>query len=202
VTNRAAPALRATALAGAILVASGCAAFSPVQTDELYLPADGVPLSTADVQFRNLALISSKAGADAVVVGQAVNSGTSAVQVAFAVAGGGARGTATVPASSGNTISDATTKVVIPAVAAGPGQVADLVVTTSGSGQNVVTVPVLLNSGPYASLTASGSASASPSASSSASSSPSPSASGSGSPSPSTSPSSSASPTPSASASS
>lgn len=151
-TNRAAPTLRAAALAGAALLASGCAVFSPVQTGEPYIPADGVALSTTDLELRNLALVSSEAGADAVVVGQAVNSGTSAVQVSFGVSGGSAGTAATVPATSGEAISDETTKVTIPALAAGPGEVVDLVVTTSGSGQNVITVPVLLAAGQYAGL--------------------------------------------------
>ncbi|HSO64805.1 MAG TPA: hypothetical protein VLQ78_06855 [Ornithinibacter sp.] len=142
-TNRATPALRAAALVGATLLASGCAVFSPVQTDVPYVPADGVALSTADLELRNLAVVSTEAGADAVVVGQAVNAGTSAVQVSFGVSGGSAGATATVPATSGATISDETTRVTIPGLAAAPGEVVDLVVTTSGSGQNVVTVPVL-----------------------------------------------------------
>ena len=146
--------MRAVALVGATLLASGCAVFSPVQTDEAYIPGDGVPLSTKDLEIRNLALVSSKAGGDAVVVGQAVNSGSSPVDVQFAVSGGGAGATFTVPPTTSKTISDAATKVSVPAVAAGPGQVAELVVTTSGSGQNIVTVPVLLASGHYASLAA------------------------------------------------
>ena len=156
VTNRAALALRAAALAGATLLASGCAVFSPVQTDEPYIPADGVALSTTDLELRNLALVSSAAGADAVVVGQAVNSGTSAVQVSFGVSGGGAGATATVPATSGETLSDETTRVTLPALAAGPGEVVELVVTTSGSGQNIITVPVLLAKGQYEGLAAAG----------------------------------------------
>lgn len=151
-TNRAASALRAAALVGATLLASGCAVFSPVQTDEPYVPADGVELSMTDLEIRNLALVSSAAGADALVVGQAVNPATASVQVQFAVAGGAAGATATVPANSGDTISDPAAKVTIPAVEAAPGQVVDLVVTTPGSGQNVVTVPVLLAAGQYAGL--------------------------------------------------
>lgn len=144
VTTRAAPALRAAALVAATLLASGCAVFSPVQTDEPYIPADGVPLTTSDLELRNLALVSTAAGADAVVVGQVVNPGTSSVQVSFGVDGGSSSAaSAIVPATSGDTISDETTRLTIPALAAAPGEVVDLVVTTSGSGQNVVTVPVL-----------------------------------------------------------
>ena len=76
--------------------------------------------------------------------------------MSFGVAGGGAGATATVPATSGETLSDETTRVTLPALAAGPGEVVELVVTTSGSGQNIVTVPVLLAKGQYEGLAAAG----------------------------------------------
>jgi hypothetical protein len=152
VTNRAAPALRASALVGATLLASGCAVFSPVQTQVSYPPAEGVSLSTADIEFRDLALVSSAAGADAVLIGQAVNETSSAIEVAFAIEGQSTPTTTTVPAKSGETLSDDSTSLTIPSVSAGPGQVIELLVSTSASGQNVVTVPVLLDEGFYADL--------------------------------------------------
>jgi hypothetical protein len=137
---------------GATLLASGCAVFSPVQTQVSYPPAEGVSLSTADIEFRDLALVSSAAGADAVLIGQAVNETSAAIQVAFSIEGQAAPTTHTVPAKSGETLSDDTASLTIPAVAAGPGEVTELVVTTSGSGQNVVTVPVLADRGFYEGL--------------------------------------------------
>ena len=151
-TNRAAPALRASALVGATLLASGCAVFSPVQTQISYPPAEGVSLSTDDVEFRDLALISSAAGANAVLIGQAVNETSAAVPVSFAIEGQSSPTTHTVPAKSGETLSDDTSSLTIPAVPAGPGEVIELVVTTGGSGQNVVTVPVLADAGFYEGL--------------------------------------------------
>ena len=155
-TNRAAPALRASALVGATLLASGCAVFSPVQTQVSYPPAEGVSLSTADVEFRDLALVSAAAGADAVLIGQAVNETSSSIEVAFAVEGQSTPTTTTVPAKSGETLSDSASSLTIPAVSAGPGEVIDLVVSTSASGQNVVTVPVLADAGFYADLAPAG----------------------------------------------
>ena len=151
-TNRAAPALRASALVGATLLASGCAVFSPVQTQIAYPPAEGVSLSTAEIEFRDLALVSTGAGADAVLVGQAVNETSSAIEVAFAIDGQSTPTTTTVPAKTGETLSDDTSSLTIPAVSAGPGDVIELIVSTRASGENFVTVPVLADAGFYATL--------------------------------------------------
>ena len=147
VTTRAASALRATALAGAVLVAvSGCALSSPVQTDYAYQPADGPSLDTGDVDLRNLVVIAPEKGGDGVLVGQAVNNAPQAVQVSFSV-GGDSPANRTVPASSGAALSTPGSTVALTAVPGGPGDVVDLTVTTPGSGQNVVTVPVLAPTG-------------------------------------------------------
>ena len=157
VTNRAAAALRATALTGTILLASGCAVFSPVQTDYDHEAADGVRLTIVGLDLRDLAIVVPAAGGTGVVVGQAVNRGTSAVDVTFAVAGAPAPATVAVPASSGKTLSDAATGVEIPGIPAPPGSTVQLTVTTDEAGANVVTVPVLPNTGYYEGLTASSS---------------------------------------------
>jgi hypothetical protein len=152
VTTRAASALRVSALAGAALLVSGCATFSPVQTEYDYPAADGVRLSITGLELRNLAIVTAAKGATGVLVGQAVNSGDSAVDVSFAVQGGAPATTATVPAHSGDTLSDSTSTVEIPAVPAPPGAMVELVVSTPQAGQNIVTVPVLAPTGYYASL--------------------------------------------------
>lgn len=152
VTTRAASALRVPALAGAALLAAGCATFSPVQTEYDYPAADGVRLSIEGLELRNLAIVSAAEGATGVLVGQAVNSSASAVDVSFAVQGGGAAATATVPASSGDPLSDATSTLEVPGVPAPPGAMVELVVSTPQAGQNIVTVPVLAHTGYYASL--------------------------------------------------
>jgi hypothetical protein len=152
VTNRAAHVLRATALAVATLLASGCAVFSPVQTDVDYPAADGVRLSITGLELRNLAIVVPEKGGTGVVVGQAVNSGTSAVDVTFAVEGAPATATAAVPASSGDTLSDATSRVEIANLPAAPGETVVLTVSTPEAGQNIVTVPVLPATGFYEDL--------------------------------------------------
>ena len=157
VTNRAAAALRASALAGTILLASGCGVFSPIQTDYDYDAADGVPLTIAGLDLRDLAVVVPAKGETGIVVGQAVNRTTSAVDVTFAVAGAPAPATVAVPASSGKTLSDAATGVEIPGIPVAPGEMVEMTVTTDEAGANVVRVPVLPNLGYYADLTPSSS---------------------------------------------
>ena len=155
VTNRAASVLRASALAGTVLLASGCAsAFSPVQTDYDYEAADGVRLSIVGLDLRDLAVVVPAEGGTGLVVGQAVNRSTSAVDVTFAVAGAPTPATVAVPASSGKTLSDATNGVEIPGIPEAPGATVQLTVTTDEAGANIVTVPVLPNTGYYSHLTA------------------------------------------------
>jgi len=158
VTNRAASALRASAVAGVILLASGCAsAFSPIQTDYASDGGDGVPLTIVGLDLRGLAIVVPAKGATGIVVGQAVNRSTSAVEVTFAVAGAPTPATVAVPASSGRTLSDAATGVEIPGIPVAPGTMVQMTVTTDEAGANLVTVPVLVNTGIYAGLTASSS---------------------------------------------
>ena len=157
-TNRAASALRASALAGTILLASGCAsAFSPIQTDFDYDSADGVPLTIEGLDLRDLAIVVPAEGGTGIVIGQAVNRSTSAVDVTFGVAGAPTPATIAVPASSGKTLSDAATGVEIPGIPAAPGEMVEMTVTTAEAGENVVKVPVLANTGYYSDLTASSS---------------------------------------------
>ncbi len=146
-TTRAANALRATALLAATLLASGCAVFSPTQTDYDYPAADGVRLSIPGLELRNLAFVVEEEGGTAVLIGQAVNNSTSAVDVTFAVEGGTSTATAAVPATSGDALSDDTSRVEIESLPAAPGDTISLVVSTDEAGQNVVTVPVLSATG-------------------------------------------------------
>ncbi len=158
VTNRAANALRATALAGTILLASGCAsAFSPVQTDYAVDAGDGVPLTIEGLDLRDLAVVVPAKGGTGIVVGQAINRTTSAVDVTFAVSGSPTPANVAVPASSGESLSDGGTGVEIPGIPVAPGEMVEMTVTTDEAGANIVKVPVLPNLGYYKDLTASSS---------------------------------------------
>ncbi len=142
-TTRAALALRATALLAASLLASGCATFSPTQTDYDYPASDGVALSIPGLELRNLALVVENSDGPAVLIGQAVNRGSSAVNVTFGVEGATSTETAAVPAFSGNSLSDTGALIEFEGLPASAGDTITLTVSTPPAGQNVVTVPVL-----------------------------------------------------------
>ena len=119
-TTRAAHALRATALLAAGLLLSGCAVFSPTQTDYDYPASDGVALSIPGLELRNLALVVENRGGPAVLIGPAA-----------------------VPAFSGNSLSEPGALIEFDSLPANPGDTITLTVSTPEAGQNVVTVPVL-----------------------------------------------------------
>jgi hypothetical protein len=125
-----------------------------VQTSYASDAGDGVPLTIVGLDLRGLAIVVPAQGETGIVVGQAVNRSTSAVDVTFAVEGAPTPATVAVPASSGKTLSDATAGVEIPGIPVAPGSMVLMTVTTPEAGANVVNVPVLVNRGPYAQLTA------------------------------------------------
>ncbi len=159
-TTRAASALRLAGLAAAALLASGCAVFSPVQTNDAYIPADGVPLTLPGLALRNLVVVADSKGGPGTVVGQAVNEGADALDVTFGVAGG-TPVSATVPAYSEDALSANGSPVVLGAVPEAPGAMVQLTVATREAGQNVVLVPVLPSTRYYTGLAPSPSPSAS-----------------------------------------
>ena len=144
--------LGASALAAAALLTSGCAVFSPVQTDEDYLAGDGTQIDVPGLSLRNLVVVSQEDGGPGVLVGQAVNTGDSAVQVTFGVAGAPAGDSATVPPRSTGPISPEPDSVVIASVPGAPGGMVDVIVTTREAGENIVAVPVLPPTGTYEGL--------------------------------------------------
>jgi hypothetical protein len=152
VSSRATTVTRTAALVGAGLLLSGCAVFSPLQTTENYVPADGVPLDIPGLELRNLAVVAESEGGPGVVIGQAVNDGASAVEVSFSVGEEGEPVVAVLPAGSGGTLSDGTDNVDLAAVPAPPGALVDLTVITEAAGESIVQVPVLAPEGDYAGL--------------------------------------------------
>ena len=51
-----------TGAAAATAALSACSFFSPVQTDNKYIPADGVPVQLGVIAGRNLAIVADAAG--------------------------------------------------------------------------------------------------------------------------------------------
>lgn len=144
------PRLRA-ALAAAALGATllgGCAAFSPVQTNYIYQAADGVNATFGDLDLRGVLVIADAKDGPGSVVGQLVNNGSEDVQVTMGTEGGPMAAPVTVGRGSSLTLG-AESAVTLGSVPAAPGDVLQLQVSTPGTGQNILTVPVLPALGYY-----------------------------------------------------
>jgi hypothetical protein len=140
-----------TVLAGAAL--TSCAMFSPTQTNEPYIPSDGVPANVGPIEARNLLVVAQSKGATGVLSGSVVNSGSSATSVTFL----------TVADSQGSSTNGTTIQlaphqqqqlsgVQFPNLPASPGAMTGIVLKTSAGLLNVQ-VPVLLPTGYFSTLT-------------------------------------------------
>jgi hypothetical protein len=154
-----APVLTAAALAGALLVLSGCQAMSPIRTDVAFQPADGVAIDLGDVQIRDLVVIVSAKGEVGTLSGLVVNKGTRPVTITFATGtgdgGGGGAAQAEVPPGDPTRLSgvEGTTPITIPSIDASPGDMIRMTVSTPTAGASEVSVPVLPPTGYYATIT-------------------------------------------------
>lgn len=160
------------ALAAAVLgstLLGGCAVFSPIQTDFAYQAADGVNATFGDLDVRNLAVIAEAKDAPGAVIGQLVNSSDEDIDVAIS-SEGSQPARVTVPRHSSLSL-DEGDGVVLSTVTVAPGDVLEVQVATPGTGQNVLSAPVLpavsyyTGVAPASAASPSGSPSASPSAS-------------------------------------
>lgn len=144
----------AAALATALAL-SGCQVMSPIQTNETYQPADGVAVDLGDVQVRDLVVITGARGEVGTLSGMVVNRGTTPVTVTFAAGGSGGAATMEIAAGKQDRLSgvDGIAPVTLPNVPAAPGDVVKLSVSTPAGGAPVVSVPVLLPDGYYATIT-------------------------------------------------
>jgi hypothetical protein len=145
-----------TILAGVALAAvtTGCQVSNPVQTDNAYVPADGVPATVGQLAVRDLALVGDGTGT-VVVSGSAINLGNDTMTVQIAPQAGAdaaapPSGSELAPreqvnlTTKGLQLSDVKTK---------PGGLVPVVVTSSSGGTTVVKVPVLPAKGYYATVT-------------------------------------------------
>lgn len=145
-------AVAVTAASGAVLAA--CSTQSPTQTQEPYLPADGIPASIGAVQARDLLVVAQSKGATGVLSGSIINTGAQPVSVTFltvADSQGSATGGTTIQLAAGQ--QQRITGVQFPNLQASPGALTGIVLKTTAGLKNV-DVPVLLPDGPYSSLTA------------------------------------------------
>jgi hypothetical protein len=153
-TSSAARAARLLAPVAAAVVAlglTGCQVTNPVQTDNPYIPADGVPVDLEQVQIRNLVVVAESKGGSGTLSGAVVNTSGEPVTITFA-GEGGASASVQVPAYGQERLSG-TSPLSLSSVNADPGGVATLQVSAQGAGTNVVQVPVLLPEGYYETLT-------------------------------------------------
>lgn len=147
----------AATVAGAVLALSGCQAFSPIQTDVAYQPADGVAVDLGDVQIRDLLVVTAARGEIGTLSGVVVNKGDAPVTVSFATGPGVDEvARAVVPAGGQSRLSgvEGEKPVTLLSVPAAPGDIIKMVVSTPAAGAPVVSVPVLLPTGYYSTITA------------------------------------------------
>ncbi|MEO3936643.1 hypothetical protein V3N99_07760 [Dermatophilaceae bacterium Soc4.6] len=157
--GRASRAVTVTVAAAGLALVAGCTATSPSQTLVPYQPADGVALDVGTVKARDLLIVASAKGATGVLSGSVINTGTENVTVRFA--GAAAAGAAAAEPALPTTTTTITLRprqqlristVEIPSVAAAPGALTPLSMTTS-DGTAVASVPVLLPTEYYSTLT-------------------------------------------------
>jgi len=150
------PHRRLAAVVGLLAAAAvaGCSTQSPLQTLVPYQPADGVAASSGVVQARNLLLVAAAKGDPAYLSGSLINTSTDTITVSFASqeAAATSQKAGSVQLKSLEQLQIET--ITIPAVAAPPGALASIVMTTP-AGQVLVSVPVLAPTAgsPYATMT-------------------------------------------------
>ncbi len=156
-TRSSAGAATAVGLA-AVLSLSGCQWTSPLATQKIYDPADGVSATVGAVQLRNVLIVSGQSGGPGTLVAWAENPTDQAVTVSFA-AGSETPITLAVPAQATAQLSGEPGKLAaIKAVSAEPGALAKVTASSPSGGAVAIDVPVLYPGpeSPYAKLAPTG----------------------------------------------
>ncbi|MDN5797312.1 MAG: hypothetical protein L0H79_16365 [Intrasporangium sp.] len=132
---------------------AGCMVFSPVQTDVPYAPADGIQTNLGSVAIRDLVLVTNGSG-EAMVSGGLVNQSAQAVTLQFApqLEGGSTSGTE-IQLQPSERVNLAEQGLQLTGVAAKPGRVIPVQVTSSTAGTTLLNVPVMAAEGYYATVT-------------------------------------------------
>lgn len=139
--------LVAGAVTGAALVLSACGVMSPIQTDEVYQPADGVGVELGVVEIRDLVIVGTGRDRPGTVSGALSNLGKEPQRVGFALAEGQPVFTEAKPFS--NERISGSTQVQLPSVPAEPGSTVQVTVQAGSAPAQVVTVPVVPATGYY-----------------------------------------------------
>jgi hypothetical protein len=150
---------RVSALAAGVALAAvtaGCQVNSPVQTDQPYIPADGVPADIGQLAVRDLVLVGDGKG-QTVVSGSAINLGADQMTVRFVPQA--TEGSSTAPSGSEvelgprEQVDLATKGLELSGVSSKPGTLVPVSITSSTGGTTVVQVPVLPATGYYSTVT-------------------------------------------------
>ena len=122
---------------------SGCAVFSPVQTQESYQPADGVAVDLGSLRIDNLLVVAPTKDGPGTVSASIVNGTGQDVAIAFTDTGSGASARFAAAPGRATPVSVAGNLVQLAKVSAAPGSNIRLQITTATTGTAEVTVPVL-----------------------------------------------------------
>jgi len=137
----------------ALVALGACSTQSPLQTTVPYQPADGVAASNGAVQARDLLVVSSRKDGPGLLSGSVINTGSEPVTVSFLTRADSEAGT-----GKGTSVQlkgreqKRLEAVQLDKVPDAPGALTAIIIST-GAGQSLVNVPVLLPQGPYATLT-------------------------------------------------
>ena len=171
------------ALAASVLTLSACTNGFNEQTDKVYQPAVGVNERSSEVDVLGALIVAPEKGTDGVFIASLANNDQTKSDTLTAVEGQGVKTSLgkVPPIPPGGLVNLASEEIGGVPVTGAPvkaGSFVQMRLTFANADPVTVNVPVVLNDGPYASITpqpsgsSSGSSSASPSASPSASSTP------------------------------
>lgn len=133
----------------AVIATAGCSFTSPFQTEKPMSLGDGVMLDLGDLEVRNLAIVTGKAGDDATLTGTVGNSGSEDAKLQVLAQEGADPLEATIPANSVVTLSTDGEKLTVPGLDVAPGSMTEVAVRATGADLTPVTIPVLDPAGYY-----------------------------------------------------
>jgi len=135
----------AAAVALALLGATGCGAINEQATTKQYAASDGIVRNVGDVKLRNLLIVAADEAEPGRIIGTAVNTSSSPVELSFEAEGGTAQ--VTIPANSEYRFDDVAEdevegEAVLAQAGAMPGALAPVTVTAASDSEELQ-IPVV-----------------------------------------------------------